>query len=628
MDPISIAIVGAAAAKSMDLLVGGILEVAKRSKNAKVSKWRPELTAKEICKEIESHRMVRTILDTENDLDISSFYHPSKASIPSQEKPVKIDQLSSLGDSQAILVEGTIGQGKSVLMRYLVLRELVRGSSVPVLCELRRLEGRRIRELILDEIKNIGLGSELSHVDLILRSGQCTIFLDGFDEIPQDEQHRCVVEIENMIRRSSGLRIVLTSRPGQAIQQSAKVVRVKLRPLEGREYQDVVNRMTDSPKKAKAILDGIKKSSGNINRLLVTPLMCALLVVRHKYEHSIPENESEFFGDLFLVLLRRHDRMKEGWERPRASGLTDRSLRLFFDTFCFVTRRQDRSVFDDESLYGAAEDAASRCGVECSAELAIEDISKVTCLLLEEGGEWRFVHRGVQEYHAASYIKRQLDDKVEKFYVHCSKNWRSWRQELKFLSVIDEHRFVKYFLLSDLVRSLGHAGDPSGFRRRSREDCATLVRDQFGGLQLQCRTAVPGYRSELVRKQWDGVQANWLVKDPRRSVSMSALVSSWYVAEEQMDEDFAYDLFVVSLPLAELHEAGKISWHAITQRLSNSEETVAGYRIEVRELLVDAGTKKALLQIAVPYRDRIYKKIVECKGLLGRQRKHEGDFEF
>jgi hypothetical protein len=84
----------------------------------------------------------------------------------------------------------------------------------------------------------------------------------------------------------------------------------------------------------------------------------------------------------------------------------------------------------------------------------IEDIVKITCLVLEEGEECKFIHKSVQEYYSACFIKGQPDESVKRFYDHSLSKWTSWSQELDFLSMIDKYRFLKWFFIPEFCRTL------------------------------------------------------------------------------------------------------------------------------------------------------------------------------
>jgi hypothetical protein len=88
----------------------------------------------------------------------------------------------------------------------------------------------------------------------------------------------------------------------------------------------------------------------------------------------------------------------------------------------------------------------------------IKDITSITCLILEESNQYRFIHRTVQEYYSASFIRTRPEPIAIKFYQAChhpSKAFR-WDQELSFLSDIDKYRHNKYFLLPVCSMRMGY----------------------------------------------------------------------------------------------------------------------------------------------------------------------------
>lgn len=80
-----------------------------------------------------------------------------------------------------------------------------------------------------------------------------------------------------------------------------------------------------------------------------------------------------------------------------------------------------------------------------------KDITKVACLILEEGvGEVTFLHKSIAEYHAAAFIKSCDDEFAERFYTVATKDWMQWSECLSFLRSVDSYRFSKYFEITNL----------------------------------------------------------------------------------------------------------------------------------------------------------------------------------
>jgi hypothetical protein len=262
-----------------------------------------------------------------------------------------------------------------------------------------------------------------------------------------------VNELESLVVRREGLRVLVTSRPGAALEHSPHFRVVDLAPLAPGEYPKVVARIAHDAKQAEEIVDGVKRGHESIARLLTTPLMVSLLVVHYRVGQGIPENRVAFYDPIFFLLLQRHDKAKAGWIRPRHSKLSDHELRNFFNCLCFISRRRGISVIKEHELLGLATKAVSWLPLPgCKPESAIDDIARITCLLLRDGDEYRFIHKSVQEFHAACFVRDQPDPVATDFYGSLAPHWKDWTHELLFLEAIDSYRFNCYFAVPLLER--------------------------------------------------------------------------------------------------------------------------------------------------------------------------------
>jgi hypothetical protein len=101
-------------------------------------------------------------------------------------------------------------------------------------------------------------------------------------------------------------------------------------------------------------------------------------------------------------------------------------------------------------------------------------------LILAEGEERRFIHKSVQEYHAALFIKDQPDSTVISFYQAMQTNWRGWTQQLEFLAIIDRYRFNKFFYIPQLRSFLAcDTGIPSTVSLTRKQLSDRCGRDQL-----------------------------------------------------------------------------------------------------------------------------------------------------
>jgi hypothetical protein len=450
---ISLVATGIAGKKLVESVVADLYNLAKNELGQQVKKWKATNHADTIYKRVRQLRLVKTIWQIEKELDLTTFYHPTKVIIGGKRQTVH--QIADFGYDGNILIEGTVGQGKSIFLRYLASVDFCLSRRIPVFIELRRLrQGQTLIAFALQELKALGfdMTDELFH--FFAEKGRLVLFLDAFDEVKEELRQDVTAELENLLRQHEAFRAVVTSRPDNGIASSPALRVFRLSPLEGREYEAVVHRMANNTEIADAIIHGIRKDAAQIARVLTTPLMVALLMVRFKIDQSLPQNDAAFYDALFTLLLQRHDKSKGGYVRPRKSGLDDTVLLDFFNALCFVTRKANETSFSRPELTAFGREALSGLGHTASIDKILEDIVKITCLILVDGEECRFIHKSVQEYHAALFIKDQPQESAISFYSGMSERWGQWFQELRFLGAIDRYRYLKFFHIPQVRKLL------------------------------------------------------------------------------------------------------------------------------------------------------------------------------
>ena len=187
--------------------------------------------------------------------------------------------------------------------------------------------------------------------------------------------------------------------------------------------------------------------------------MMTLLVLVYKSEQKIPEQFSEFYENLFQTLLMRHDRSKPGYTRDKNCQINERKLQELFEAFCFLSSKESLTTMKFDKMHDLTNLAVEKTKIVCDAGDFIKDISKIACLVIEEGLDFHFIHKSVREYHAAVFIKRRSDEFAKKYYRSMIKDqWLNWMQELNFLSQVDEYRFTKYFTIPHIESTFNKKG--------------------------------------------------------------------------------------------------------------------------------------------------------------------------
>ena len=421
--------------------------VKKRSTELSL-KWKAERSIEELYLHVNSIRHVKTIWQIDRSINLKEFYVSPHLKVEADCR-VKIDAIDNLHIGNSILIEGIAGQGKSTFMRYLCSNEMIDGTRIPIFIELRKIKkGETIFDHIIRYCDILGITLSKELLIEFVKTGRLSIYLDGFDELDSSIKHEIISDIELISLTQGNGKIIITSRPGQTIRSMPCLKVVKLDNLIKDEYKEVINKISENKEYAEALIKVIDSHKKGIKNLLCTPLFVTLLVISYKSYQHIPEQLSDFYDSLFRVLLQRHDGTKPAYSRPRLTKLNDSDFRSGFESFCYHSKKFKSSVFSHQDIVKIAEACIESSNIGVDPEDFIKDISEVTCLIINDGDEWQFIHKSIQEYFLASYIKNSPEVKAQKIHSLLTKNHREdWESEIKFLAEIDEYRFAKYFFI-------------------------------------------------------------------------------------------------------------------------------------------------------------------------------------
>ena len=439
-------------------LVADVYKAVSTKTKVKYKQWDTEKKIESLYKKIYKVRKVKTIWQVDKAIDLKTFYCDSHVVINNKRK--KIINVSDFKVKDNLGITGIAGQGKSIFLRHLCAEELDAGNYIPVFIELRRVQkGVTLRDRIYIEFQNLGLAVGDILFDALADSGKILILLDAFDEVPDEEKQRVLTEIEDLSSTREQLRIIVTTRPNNNIDKSLQFLVVPLDNLKDKEYQTVIQKLADSTNLASTLINRVETHTAQIKNLLCTPLMVTLLIISYKAYQELPTQLSGFYDSLFQTLLQRHDGSKPGYKRERGCKLDDLQYRRVFETLCIVAKESNESSFSHEDIYRFSKKALEQNDFSENPDKYLNDIVKITCLILRDGEEYRFIHKSVQEYYTAAFIKSKPEPRVIKFYSRLNSEdnylrFRAWAKELEFLSEIDEYRYNKYFLLPVILNFL------------------------------------------------------------------------------------------------------------------------------------------------------------------------------
>lgn len=118
---------------------------------------------------------------------------------------------------QCVLILGSGGTGKSMLMRHLFLNSIDTGYAIPILVNLRKYKGKAnpefsIINLIFKSMKMFDISMNQEQFLYSLKSGKYLILYDGLDEVKDKYREEAAKEIEDVFLMYSDNKYVITSR--------------------------------------------------------------------------------------------------------------------------------------------------------------------------------------------------------------------------------------------------------------------------------------------------------------------------------------------------------------------------------------------------------------------------------
>lgn len=425
---------------------GWTLDEAKKGTNEQKIKKSISTLAEKITNVVK----VKTIYKGDESIDLYDFYIPTRVDNVSS----RIEHISHI-DAHSIVLEGTVGQGKSIFMRYLTYQEAQQRQRIPIFFELRRLEeNQSLEEAIYTTIKNWIPLFNREYFAKVAESGSLVLFLDGFDEVPREKLKSLLNEIEGWCERYPEMQLVISARPESEIQKSNFFKVYELSNYRFYEQCKLINKLVAEEESNKILKQAISDSTVEIKELLKTPLMVTLFVMKYRASLEIPENPGEFYQELFSVLISRHDKTKPGFKRQLNSNLSETQLQEVFEEFCYLTGNKRKLVFSHVEAVEIIETCLSKKKFQPNPIDVLEDFSKVVCLLLKDGLDYSFIHRSIQEYFYANFILKKPERAKEKFFFEYSKNGYMYFQisgAIYFIEKGDLYSYYKYFKLPVIV---------------------------------------------------------------------------------------------------------------------------------------------------------------------------------
>lgn len=381
---------------------------------------------------------------------------------------IKIDNYpySFISKYRHVLIMDTAGMGKSTLTKIMFLSAIDQEAGIPFSIELRRLSKSH---LLLDEIRD-QLGSLTKDFDdslmrIFFEKGGFIFFFDGLDEVSVDERSIVIADIKHFIEKAPNNHYIMTSRPEQALAGFGDFLAMRIHPLEKEEAFALLSKYDSGGEISQRLIEKLK--SGDYDRIrdfMQNPLLVSLLFIGFEYKPDIPLRINEFYEQVFDALYNRHDLSKDGYySRKKLSGLEMNDFAKVLRSIGIICLDKHCLEFNRSDFLEIITQAGKLSNISLpSAKSMMDDLLHAVPLFCQDGLNYKWVHKSMQEFFAADFISRDSGNKKEKILERIlnSSNLTDYSNLINIFSDLDRNSFQRNIVLPALENYISYVDSP------------------------------------------------------------------------------------------------------------------------------------------------------------------------
>lgn len=373
-----------------------------------------------------------------------------------------------------VLIRDTAGMGKSTLMKYLFLSCLKEQKGIPIFIELRRLNGDdSIIDFIHGELNPINDEFDQNLILNLIKDGNFIFFLDGYDEISQREREKVTLKLQNFISKTGNNLFIMTSRPETSLASFPDFMGFDIKPLELKEAFNLLRKYDQNGVLSAEIISKLKGDTlKNVWEFLGNPLLVSLLYKSYDYKRVIPFKKHIFYRQVYDALFDSHDLTKPGWEiREKKSQLDSDSFHKVLRALGFITIKHGIE-YDKDAIISFLTKAKAECPkIDFKESDFLHDLLQTVSLFAEEGNYYRWLHKSIQDYFTALFIKEdretQKPDILRKIVL--SQNNDKYENVLDLYYDIDLKSFRNVIIYDYINEFIEHYNKRFDFREHKNE---------------------------------------------------------------------------------------------------------------------------------------------------------------
>ena len=325
--------------------------------------------------------------------------------------------------SKYIILKGTGGLGKSMMMRHLLL-DAVRNyegkeSMVPVFVALKDYStwNGEFEQYVFESISRFSDAVSIEVFKKDLKAGRYLLLFDGLDEIPTAYACQFEREIAGFLSRYKNNMYIISSRPISDFLPYNHFEVMQLEPLTKDQALTLIEKLDFRPDKPeiKAKFRSEVNSKLFISHYEFTsnPLLLTIMLMTFERFGTIPTKMHKFYSEAYQVLSETHDASKGAYQRVFKTGLDSDRMETYFSEFCARTYMAEQFEVSDDAakdVFNRLTELKKKKDTTTQFSKFMGDVCDNLCLMYHENGKYHFMHRSFQEYFSALFFSRQMDD--------------------------------------------------------------------------------------------------------------------------------------------------------------------------------------------------------------------------
>lgn len=400
--------------------------------------------------------IMNTIVFKNSQKTIDELYIPLSIESISTEIPstIRIDKFDEkiFSKSNRILIVDNAGMGKSTLMKWLFISCIRENKGIPVFVDLRRLNGKySLSDFITDELNGINSKIDTRYLMHILERGDFIFFFDGYDEIAVEDKTNVTIDIQNFVAKCYNNQFLMSSREEKSLSSFGDFMRFSIETLSVKDAYKLMRKYDNNGELSQELIKKLNKD-GNLELLLEflkNPLMTSLLYKAYEYKRTIPYKKHIFYRQVYNALFDEHDLSKGGsYSHEKHSMLDIEDFQRVLRNFAFLTMVKGKNSYEKEELVSYLSIAQnSNPDIKFDINAFITDCTIAVPLLIEEGIEYKWIHKSFQEYFSALYIRydaHQLQSKILTDIMNSNN-------KVRYLNIMDFYYDLDYKLFQSIV---------------------------------------------------------------------------------------------------------------------------------------------------------------------------------